>query len=138
MRHSGALRKYLRPSRVCLGCVDSEVDQLLKICAGETLSYGPECSSPAPISPVGEMGGTGEDWWSIGVALARADLSPSPQAVLKNLAEALGSYYHCYSPETEVSSRPLCCRPCLLGTDQGRPCRVVASTLSLHPLAYAQ
>nr|XP_020019120.1 von Willebrand factor A domain-containing protein 3A [Castor canadensis] len=25
-----------------------------------------------------------------------------PSAVLKNLAEALGSYYHCYSPETEI------------------------------------
>ncbi|XP_022382371.1 von Willebrand factor A domain-containing protein 3A isoform X3 [Enhydra lutris kenyoni] len=27
-----------------------------------------------------------------------------PLAVLKNLAEALGGYYHCYSPETEGSS----------------------------------
>ncbi|XP_014652682.1 PREDICTED: von Willebrand factor A domain-containing protein 3A [Ceratotherium simum simum] len=25
-----------------------------------------------------------------------------PSAVLKNLAEALGGYYHCYSPETEI------------------------------------
>ncbi|KAF3814206.1 hypothetical protein GH733_017822 [Mirounga leonina] len=28
--------------------------------------------------------------------------SQVPLAVLKNLAEALGGYYHCYSPETEV------------------------------------
>lgn len=28
-----------------------------------------------------------------------------PQAVLKNLAEAVGGHYHCYSPESEVS----CC-----------------------------
>uniref|UniRef100_A0A8C0DUS8 von Willebrand factor A domain containing 3A n=1 Tax=Balaenoptera musculus TaxID=9771 RepID=A0A8C0DUS8_BALMU len=27
-----------------------------------------------------------------------------PPAVLKNLAEALGGYYHCYSPETEIYS----------------------------------
>ncbi|XP_045632445.1 von Willebrand factor A domain-containing protein 3A isoform X3 [Ursus americanus] len=27
-----------------------------------------------------------------------------PLAVLKNLAEAVGGYYHCYSPETEIST----------------------------------
>lgn len=65
----------------------------------------------APSSPFGKMVGFGQlggsvkekACWTICVALVRADLSPSLQAVLKNLAEALGGYYHCYSQEMEVS-----------------------------------
>lgn len=48
-----------------------------------------------------------------------------PPAVLRNLAEAVGGYYHCYSPETEVSpsantlpsppSLPACLQGCAHG-----------------------
>lgn len=41
------------------------------------------------------------------VALGRADPVATAQAVLKNLAEAVGGCYHCYSPEAEVSLLPL-------------------------------
>lgn len=35
--------------------------------------------------------------------LTRADSVTVPQAVLKNLTDALGGSYHCYSPESKVS-----------------------------------
>lgn len=63
--------------------------------------------------------GSGKCWRQGGGGLGRRKLSERwrclegdgvPQAVLKNLAEAVGGRYHCYSPESEVSrarrSRP--------------------------------
>lgn len=59
-----------------------------------------------PTSSFGQLGGSVKEkvCGSTGIAPERMlTLSPSPQAVLKNLAEAVGGHYHCYSPETEVS-----------------------------------
>lgn len=67
---------------------------------------GPEHDSPCTCFFLWAVGrfSQGEACGSTGIAPVRVlTLSPSPQAVLKNLAEALGGYYHCYSPETEVS-----------------------------------
>lgn len=65
-----------------------------------------------PSSPLGrpeaEGGGRLGQGESPGVSLARAGTDPAPglQAVLKNLAEAVGGCYHCYSLDPEVSLLP--------------------------------
>lgn len=65
------------------------------------------------------------------VALGRADPVATAQAVLKNLAEAVGGRYHCYSPEAEVSLLPLPSLPASKivpgDLDQGRSCCTLAS-----------
>lgn len=66
-----------------------------------------------PSSPLGrpeaEGGGRLGQGESPGVSLAQAGADPAPglQAVLKNLAEAVGGCYHCYSLDPEVSLLPL-------------------------------
>lgn len=107
MRRPGAPRKCPRVPEASAGSAIVSGASLGGPCVGRGATLL-EPSSPLG-RPEAEGGGRLGQGESPGVSLARAGADPAPglQAVLKNLAEAVGGCYHCYSLDPEVSLLPL-------------------------------
>lgn len=106
MQRPGAPRKCPRVPEASAGSAIVSGASLGGPCVGRGVTLL-EPSSPLG-RPEAEGGGRLGQGESPGVSLARAGADPAPglQAVLKNLAEAVGGCYHCYSLDPEVSLLP--------------------------------